>query len=125
MNFIKSTCNIICKPSTTGGKESIKSFLRLKSTLRGLWSSYFNLRYLNVLNKKTTYGEVHKYSFDQWRHPSSPLIFEESKINDLFEYASKSKYLSSSLLAVDIVEVSASVDSYKEGYPFTVIIILF
>jgi len=119
MNLIKSGCNIICKPSKNNGIETINNYLRLKSFFRGLGSFYFNLRFLNVLRKPNN-GEVYKYSFNQWRHPNSPLIFQESKINDLFEYASKSRYLSSSLLAVDIAELTSSIDSYKEGYPFTV-----
>ena len=119
MNCIKSSCNTICKSSKTSNINSSKNYLLLKSKLRSLWSSYFNFRYLNVFSRVNN-GEVYKYSFNDWKHPSSPLFFQETKFNDLFEFASKAKLLSASFLAVDVVEVSASIDNYKEGYPFTV-----
>ena len=124
MNCIKSSSNKICKSATTINKNSTKNYLLLKSKLRNLWSSYFNIRYLNVFGRENN-GEVYKYSFNDWKHPSSPLFFQETKFNDLFEFASKAKLLSASLLTVDVVEVSASIDCYKEGYPFTVRLFLY
>ena len=124
MNCLKSSCNTICKSSTASSKKSISKYLLVKSKLRGVWSSYFNFRYLNIFSKSNN-GQVYTHSFNDWRHPTSPLLFQESKFNDLFEFASKSKLISASLLAVDIIEVSGSIDCYKEGYPFTVRLFLY
>ena len=115
MNCLKSSA--ICNSSS---KKYINNYICLKSKIRGLWSSYFNLRYLNIFRKPNK-GIVYQHSFNQWKNPASPLVFQESKFDDLFEYASKSKLLSASMIDVDIVEVSGSIDNYKEAYPFTVI----
>lgn len=104
-----SLCNLNCN-------------LFIKSKLRSLWSGYFSFRYLNTtaLSNVNNYSPVFKYSFKKWQNPTSPLLFEESKYIELFEAADKSKYIASTLLTVDISEVSSVLDSYREGYPFTV-----
>ncbi len=102
--------------------KGINFNLSLKSKFRNLWGGYFSFRYLNTtsLSNWANYGPVFKYSHNRWLNPSSPLTFEESKFNELFEAADKSKLISASLLAVDISEVSTTIDSFREGYPFTV-----
>jgi len=117
MNCLKSGCNTICKMASSD--KSIKRYQFLKTKLRSLWGGFYNVRYLNVFQRPNN-GSVYQYSYNKWINPTSPLLFQESKFSDLFEYASKSKYLSASMLAVDITEVSSSIDTYKENYPFTV-----
>ena len=94
-----------------------------KTRVRGLWGGYFSFRYLNTnkLSDNKKYDAVLNYSFDKWRNPISPLFNKQSKFVELFEAADKSKFISASLIAVDISEVSSNIDSYREGYPFTVI----
>jgi hypothetical protein len=96
--------------------------LNLKKNLRNLWSGYFGFRYLNSFSIKNL-GPVSSFSVNRWKSVSSPLLFEETKYIELFEAAEKSKFIAASLLSVDICEVNTSLDSYREGYPFTVKII--
>jgi hypothetical protein len=79
---------------------------------------YFKLRYLNLTNIDTN-GQVYKNSLDHYINNTSSLFFSETKIQELFEYSEKSKFLSASLLEIDVSEL-ATVDSYKENYPYTV-----
>ena len=98
-----------------------KCILSLKKALRGIWPGYFAFRYLNTFSIKS-YGPVGSYSMSHWKNVKSPLIFKESKYIELFEAAEKSKFIAASLISVDISEVNSSIDSYREGYPFTVCI---
>jgi hypothetical protein len=93
--------------------HSIKRLLR-----QTFGSFYFKFRYLNALNVNFK-GQVYKNSFENYSKNISPLYFSESKVQELFELADKAKFLSASLIQIDIQEVN-SVDNYKEGYQYTV-----
>jgi hypothetical protein len=41
------------------------------------------------------------------------------KLNFFLEFADKSKYLASSMVNIDIVEL-ANIDTFKESFPYTV-----
>lgn len=92
--------------------HSIKRLFR-----QSFGSFYFKFRYLNALNVNLK-GQVYKNSFDHYTKNISPLYFSESKMQELFELADKAKFLSASLIQIDIQEVS-SIDNYKEGYTYT------
>lgn len=95
--------------------------LTIKRTLRNTFgNNYFKLRYLNSMNVKLD-GQVYKNSIDSYTNNVSPLFFSESKIHELFEVADKAKFLSASLIQIDIQEVN-TIDNYKEAYPYTVYI---
>ena len=81
--------------------------------------TYFKFRYLNTFNIGLN-GQVYKNSIDYYMKNPSPLNFPESKYQELFEIADKVKFLSASLIQIDINELN-TVDSFKEGYPYTVI----
>jgi hypothetical protein len=90
-----------------------------KKNMRNLFGSfYFKLRYLNLTNIDTN-GQVYKNSLDHYINNPSPLFYSESKMQELFEYSEKAKFLGASLVSIDIAETS-TVDSYKENYPYTV-----
>jgi hypothetical protein len=97
--------------------------LDFKRSLRNLWKGYFRYRYLFNAPVREL-GPIFKYSEQRWSNVSSPLFFEESSYAELFESADKSKLIAASLLSVDISEVSSSIDSFREGYPYTVLISL-
>jgi hypothetical protein len=105
-----------CLPNTA------KYTLFFKNKARSLWGGYFGFRYLAASSIKTN-GPVISYSYNRWKNNTSPLLFEESKFIELFEAADKSKLIAASLLSVDIADVNTSIDSYREGYPYTVKII--
>jgi hypothetical protein len=88
---------------------------------RTFGSIYFKFRYLNASNISLN-GQVYKNSFDYYTNNVSPLYFSESKMQELFELADKAKFLSASLIQIDIQEVN-TVDNHKEGYQYTVRII--
>ena len=102
-----------------GLSKASANVFSFKKSLRNLWSGYFSFRYLNSFSVKN-FGPVSGFSFNRWKSVSSPLLFEETKYIELFEAAEKSKFIAASLLSVDISEVNSSLDSYREGYPFTV-----
>jgi hypothetical protein len=93
--------------------------LRMKQAFRNLWSGYFSFRYLNSTSIKN-FKPVFGYSYNKWKDVSSPLLFEESRYVELFEAADKSKFIAASLVSVDLAEVNSSIDSFREGYPYTV-----
>jgi hypothetical protein len=96
--------------------------LELKNYFRNLWKGYFFYRYLFKSPSKQL-GPIFRYSEQNWSKVSSPLFFEESSYAELFESADKAKLIAASLLSVDISEVSSSIDSFREGYPYTVYIL--
>ncbi len=90
----------------------------IKRLLRQTFGSfYFKFRYLNKSNISLN-GQVYKNSFEGYNNNLSPLFFSESKMQELFELADKAKFLSASLIQIDIQEIN-SVDNYKEGYLYT------
>ena len=102
------------------GLSSASNYIfSLKKALRGVWPGYFAFRYLNTFSIKS-FGPVGSYSVSRWKNVTSPLMFKESKYIELFEMAEKSKYIAANLVSVDIADVSSAIDSYREGYPFTV-----
>ncbi len=93
--------------------------LKVKSMLRKTFGlTYFKFRYLNAMNVNLS-GQVYKNSFDYYTNNVSPLYFSESKMQELFELADKAKFLSASLIQIDIQEVN-TIDNFKEGYQYTV-----
>ncbi len=96
-----------------------KTNLRFKNLFRRMiGQTYFKYRYLNTLNLSLN-GQVYKNSIDHFINNPSPLNFPESKFQELFELADKVKFLSASLIQIDIMELN-TMDSFKEGYPYTV-----
>jgi hypothetical protein len=93
-----------------------------KKTFRNLFGAfYFKLRYLNLTNIETN-GQVYKHSLDYYINNTNSLFFTESKMQELFEYSDKAKFLSASLLSIDISEIN-TIDSFKENYPYTVLLL--
>jgi hypothetical protein len=86
-----------------------------------MFPQIYNIRYLGLFTKNHP-GEIYKHSFESQYKYSNFFFNEESRMNELFELADKSDLFSSSMLQIDISELS-SVDNYKESYPFTVIIL--
>lgn len=64
--------------------------------------------------------------FNTYKHLGAlrPLWNHESRLQELFEMADKSKYVAANMVGVDFSEM-ITIDSYKEVYPFTVILKLF
>jgi hypothetical protein len=91
-----------------------------KTKLRNLFKGYYNYRYLNSTGG-LNFGKYFQFSVDEYTKQPKALSFYDSKIQELFELADKSKFLGASLLSVSINELNI-IDSYKENYPFTVII---
>lgn len=79
---------------------------------------FYNMRYLGVFSLKNP-GEIYKHSFNNQYKNTSFFFNEETRMHELFELAEKSDLFGASMLQVDISEI-ASVDTYKEHYPFTV-----
>lgn len=92
--------------------------LNFKKVVRGIYKGYFNLRYLNT-RSVFPFSQIFQYSADTHNKDTRPLLNHDSKMQELFEFSDKAKFLSASLLSISFNEVS-TVDSYKENYPFTV-----
>jgi hypothetical protein len=95
-----------------------KTWLGVKRFVRKFYPGYFNFRYLNFIGGPTGYGPIFSYAFSSFKHVESPLLFEDSKIQELFETAEKARYLAASLVSVDCAEL-VTIDSFRENYPFT------
>ncbi len=104
--------------------NSLVNNLAFKRGIRNIWSGFYNMRYLGGVQQSSSGANIFSNSINQWKNPLYPLINRESKFAELFEAASKSKYISASIIAVDISEVT-QLDSYREGYPFTVYNIIY
>jgi hypothetical protein len=114
--------NLISKLDASPSFPSLLQNVNLffKRNFRSLFGPlYYKLRYLNTNNVNTD-GQVYKTSMDHYINNPSSLFFSESKMQELFEYADKAKFLGASLLSIDISEINV-IDSYKENYPYTVI----
>ena len=85
-------------------------------------TTYFRFRYLNAFGLNLNHGQIYKSALDYYKTNNSPLVFSESKMQELFEYSDKAKFLSASLISIDFSECGV-LDNYKEGYPYTVILI--
>lgn len=115
----------------TTSKESQKlNYLQIiKYHLSRPYAFYFNIRYLNIiftLNSLWPYqnikkGYIYKNSLREFGCGRTSLMFEDSKLEELFELADKAEYLAASMLEIDLAELNPT-DNFKENYTFTVII---
>lgn len=76
---------------------------------------FFNLRLFN--GKTLPSNKLHQYFLNQYN--KLKLRSLNNSIQEIFEFKDKSKYISSSLVQKDIVEVQ-TVDCFKENYNYTV-----
>lgn len=105
-------------------KNSSRVFNFLRYPINKFLPYFYNLRYFgvfNVRNKLNPNNHIYENSFSQNFNQSNFIVGNETKMHELFELSEKSDLFSASMLQVDISEIS-SVDTYKENYPFTVII---